>query len=110
MATVTSFTANALRSACDYVSHSKRTLVTKDDTKKALKAECFLFLERTNQLHETKKYQEMVLKDDIDENENKKLIVDDSNVEEYKTNNETQKVTCSCKTCDYICTIEKRWN
>ena len=94
IATICHFTENALKTATNYVEHGKRNAVTKEDIKRGLIMEVFLFGKRGNEMEEIVK-----IKKDIEEHKNDEdadisdLIIDDNEIMPFANSN------CSCALC-----------
>ena len=105
IATICHFTENALKTATHYVEHSKRNAVTKEDIKRGLIMEVFLFGKRGNEMEEIVK-----IKKDIEEHKNDEdadisdLIIDDNEIMPFANSN------CSCALCINMNNIYDKWN
>ena len=105
IATICHFTENALKTATHYVEHSKRNAVTKEDIKRGLIMEVFLFGKRGNEMEEIVK-----IKKDIEEHKNDEdtdisdLIIEDNEIMPFANSN------CSCALCVNMNNIYDKWN
>ena len=105
IATICHFTENALKTATHYVEHCKRNAVTKEDIKRGLIMEVFLFGKRGNEMEEIVK-----IKKDIEEHKNdedtdiSELIIDDKEIMPFANSN------CSCALCVNMNNIYDKWN
>tara|TARA_B100000575_G_scaffold81464_2_gene64091 strand:- start:705 stop:1220 length:516 start_codon:yes stop_codon:yes gene_type:complete len=105
IATICHFTENALKTATHYVEHSKRNAITKEDIKRGLIMEVFLFGKRGNEMEEIVK-----IKKDIEEHKNDEdadisdLIIDDNEIMPFANSN------CSCALCVNMNNIYDKWN
>ena len=105
IATICHFTENALKTATHYVEHSKRNAVTKEDIKRGLIMEVFLFGKRGNEMEEIVK-----IKKDIEEHKNDEdddisdLIIDNNEIMPFANSN------CSCALCVNMNNIYDKWN
>lgn len=105
IATICHFTENALKTATHYVEHSKRNAITKEDIKRGLIMEVFLFGKRGNEMEEIVK-----IKKDIEEHKNDEdadisdLIINDNEIMPFANSN------CSCALCVNMNNIYDKWN
>ena len=105
ISTICLFTDNAIKTATQYVQHCKRNAITKEDIKRGLIMEVFLFGKRGNEMEEILK-----IKKDIQEHKNDEdqdisdLIIDDKEIMPFANSN------CSCALCVNINNIYDRWN
>ena len=108
VAMVTAFTDKAVRSACIYVKHGKRCVVTLEDIKRAMMLEVFLFNKRPNMLEKAKEIKEELYGEEENEEEDEALnevIVSEEEEMVPFTPNE-----CTCAFCGAINSIYTRWN
>lgn len=105
IATICHFTENALKTATHYVEHSKRNAILKEDIKRGLIMEVFLFGKRGNEMEEIVK-----IKKDIEEHKNDEdsdisdLIIDDGETMPFANSD------CSCALCVNMNNIYDKWN
>ena len=105
ISTICLFTENALKTATHYVEHSKRNAITKEDIKRGLIMEVFLFGRRGNEMEEILK-----IKKDIEEHKNVEdedisdLIIDDKEIMPFANS------ACSCALCVNMNNIYNKWN
>ncbi len=105
IATVCHFTENALKTATYFVEHCNRNAITKEDIKRGLIMEVFIFGKRGNEMEEIIK-----IKKDIEEHKNDEdtdisdLIVDDNEIIPFANS------TCACALCTHINNIYDKWN
>ena len=105
IATICHFTENALKTATHYVEHSKRNAITKEDIKRGLIMEVFLFGKRGNEMGEIVK-----IKKDIEEHKNDEdtdisdLIINDNEIMPFANSD------CSCALCINMNNIYDKWN
>ena len=69
VAMVTAFTDKAVRSACIYVKHAKREVVTLEDIKRAMMLEVFMFMKRPGIQEETEEIRRQIFYGDSDEDD-----------------------------------------
>ena len=116
--TITIFGENALKTASKYISHGKRTIVTKEDLKRALILELFLFNKReVDKKHFNKVKNELFKKknsdlDSDDESENDSDCEYNETTPNYIVDNTKESFSfnkCNCTLCDCINNIHTEW-
>ena len=104
--TIAIFGENALKTSAEYISHGKRKIITREDIKRALILEMFVFNKRNIDIKHFKTLKkELFDKDEGGENEEKtpNYIVDNA-AETFSLNK------CKCKLCDCINNIYDEWD
>lgn len=108
---VFAFMEKAVVNASTYVTHSKRSTITKKDIKLGLKLETFLFLSRPNFMEDIRRWKVILNDNDDSETALDKLaeqrVINSTDTDELIGN---FKSSCSCKTCDGMNTIETKWD
>jgi len=105
IATICHFTENALKTATHFVVHCNRNAITKEDIKRGLILEVFLFGKRGTEMEEIIK-----IKKDIEEHKNdddvdiSDLTIDDDEITPFSNS------ICTCALCTHINNIYDKWN
>lgn len=103
--TITIFGENALKTSAQYISHGKRKIITRQDIKRALILEMFIFNKRKLDIKHFKNVKKELFENDEDEKNGANTpnyIVD--NAEETFSLNK-----CNCKLCICINNIYDEW-
>jgi len=102
--TLVHFSENALLNAAVYIKHAKRNQITKEDLKRCLMLEVFIFTKREN-LQE--KIEDIIHElYDADSDEDEEIVFDDDEnviVDEFKES------TCRCALCQCINNVHIKW-
>jgi len=107
VAMVTAFTDKAVRSACIFVKHSKRDMVTVEDIKRAMMLEVFMFMKRPGIQEETEEIRRQIFYGDSDDEDESG---DEGAEEEADEEAEFRESECACALCKCINNIYDRWN
>ena len=101
-AIVFSFMENAIKTSEEYVKHSGRNSITKEDIKLCLKAETFDYLERSDVVENVKKWRRIIAEDSESDTE--------SDFDDEVEDLDAFKVsTCNCITCEKLNNIDEKW-
>ena len=104
-ALVYAFMEKAISTADKYVNHSGRTTITKKDIKLGLKTETFKFLKRANFMEDIKRWQEIMAKEEDEEDLLEfESMVSNSEYVEFK------KSECACGNCKFFNEIDEKWD
>jgi len=103
--TITIFGENALKTAAQYISHGKRKIITREDVKRALILEMFIFNKRELDIKHFKNVKKDLFENDEDEKSgiNTPNYIVDNTEETFSLNG------CNCKLCDCIKNIYDEW-
>ena len=102
---IVTITENALKTATHYVEHSKRNAITKEDIKRGLIMEVFLFGKRGNEMEEIVKIKKNIEEHKNDEDDDiSDLIIDDNEIMPFANSD------CSCALCINMNNIYDKWN
>ena len=103
--TITIFGENALKTAAQYISHGKRKIITREDVKRALILEMFIFNKRELDIKNFKNVKKDLFENDEDEKSgiNTPNYIVDNTEETFSLNG------CNCKLCDCIKNIYDEW-
>jgi len=107
IATICHFTENALKTATHFVEHCKRNAITKEDIKRALIMEVFIFGKRGTEMNDIIKIKDDIVKhanDDDDDANIDDLIMDDDKINPFADS------SCNCALCSHINNIYDKWN
>ena len=100
-AIVFSFMENAIKTSEEYVKHSGRNSITKEDIKLCLKAETFDYLERSDVVENVKKWRRIIAEDSESDTE--------SDFDDEVEDLDAFKVsTCNCITCEKLNNIDEK--
>ena len=105
VATICHLSENALNTASHYVRHSGRNAITKEDIKRGLIMEVFLFGKRGNEMEEILKIKKDI-EDNMDDDDkfDESYVLDDSEVMDFKNS------SCNCALCRNMNDIYDKWN
>jgi len=105
-AMVSVFGENALRNSAIFVNHAKRNVITKEDIKRALMFETFVYMKRPDILKKCQDMKEQLFKNS-----------DSSEEEEYNSDelsDEPDEIfcesNCECSLCQYFNSIHDHWS
>lgn len=100
--TLVHFSENAILNATAYIKHAKRNQVTKEDLKRCLMLEVFIFTKRENLQEKIESIVEELYENESDDEE---IIFDDENVvvDEFKESK------CKCVLCQCINNVYIKW-
>ena len=103
--TITIFGENALKTSAQYISHGKRKIITREDVKRALIHEMFIFNKRELDIKHFKNVKKDLFENDEDEKSgiNTPNYIVDNTEETFSLNG------CNCKLCDCIKNIYDEW-
>ena len=102
---VFSFMENAIKTSEEYVKHSGRNSITKEDIKICLKAETFDYLERSDVVENVKKWRRII----DDSESDTESDIDDELEPEAEELDVFKRSTCICNTCDKLNNIDDKW-
>ena len=110
---VTTFTENALITACEYIKHSNRKIVTAKDINMAMKLEVFEFLKKDN-TKTMEKHKKELTKDyfglNTDGDEDSEVDEEDDYLENQEDEEEEfTRSKCKCELCSKIHLVEDNW-
>ena len=102
--TLVHFSENALLNAAVYIKHAKRNQITKEDLKRCLMLEVFIFTKRENIQEKIEDIIHELYDAESDEDE-EEIIFDDENVivDEFKESK------CHCALCQCINSVYIKW-
>ena len=108
---VFSFTEYAMKNAGIYVEHSKRNCITKEDVRRCLMNETFIYLDRQDNMSSVQKWQEIINEEEQKEEEEYEDEDEEDNEEEYYEDEEDEfsLSKCECKLCKNINEIHVKW-
>ena len=103
--TITIFGENAIKTSAQYISHGKRKIITREDVKRALILEMFIFNKRELDIKHFKNVKKDLFENDEDEKSgtNTPNYIVDNTEETFSLNG------CNCKLCDCIKNIYDEW-
>jgi len=107
-----SFMENGIKQAEEYVKHSGRNSITKEDIKLCLKAETFDYLQRPDILESVHKWRNIILEEeeeDEDEDESEDITVCEPEPCD-EGEQEFTKSACKCDVCDKLNNIDTVWD
>jgi histone H3/H4 len=115
--TLVLFTENALKSAGFYTKHGKRTFITKEDIKRCLMLEVFLFYCRENLQENIENVIEELYGDDADEADEAAEAADEAADEAAEAGpkkiedleNSFKNSDCECGICQTLNNIHVKW-
>ena len=116
VAMVTAFTDKAVRSACIYVKHAKREVVTLEDIKRAMMLEVFMFMKRPGIQEETEEIRRQIFYGESDDEDDEDASGDEAGEHGPDEGNdvdeevEFKESECTCALCKCINNIYERWN
>ena len=105
-AIISCFAEKSISTASMYIKHAKRNGITKEDIKKAMQLETFVFMKRENICEEILKIKEELQTEnyDFDEDENiEDVLIDDDELDKFEYSK------CDCVLCKTLNTIEVKW-
>tara|TARA_B100001059_G_C17834999_1_gene587425 strand:- start:297 stop:758 length:462 start_codon:yes stop_codon:yes gene_type:complete len=102
--TLVHFSENALLNAAVYIKHAKRNQITKEDLKRCLMLEVFIFTKRDNLQEKIQAIVEELYENESDDEE--EIVFDD---DENVIVDEFQESTCQCALCQCINSVYIKW-
>lgn len=106
IALISLFLENAIKTSATYTEHSKRNGITKEDIKRCMMLEIFLFTKRDNTLSQLENIKNEIKNETSDEDDDFNL--DDITIPEDELN-PFHLSTCECGLCKCLNNIYDRW-
>lgn len=107
IALVAAFMVNSLRNCGIYISHCNRNGITREDIKRLLMLEVFLFVKRPNIIENIEEMKTILNQEDSDEENEEDInefVVDDDEIDEFCLSK------CECAMCKCVNNIYTRWD
>ena len=101
---ISTFMVNSLKHCDIYVRHSNRNGITKEDLKRGLMLEVFLFFKRDNLVNNIEEMKRCLYQEEEEEEELDDLLMEDDEMDEFKLSR------CDCAICKCMNGIYERWD